>query len=410
MKVQLISTDEVGFQPLGLAAVKPFLDPHATVSLFDTTQEEYFYDPTSALIAFSVPTFGAIDSAVKMAKEIRQKGYDKHIVFYNQYATVQPETFLIDAQCLVVMGEFETVLRDITKSILDGTDPYAVDFVYSTTNKYPEKKLRRTEFLAPDRSSLPALKNYAYKNGKLVGNIETMRGCAHGCTYCSVFAAYQKRVVKYPLEAILEDVKQLVAMGAEHITVIDADFFSTGKRGIKVIEAIHNLFPELTYDITLRLDDVIRYREFFADLKAFGCVEITSAFEFPSDQVLKEFEKKITLAEMNEGLEILRQTGIKIVPTFITYNPWMDNKQLAEFGDYLKDTKLMEDIDEMQLKTRLLLYKGSPLLDNDTIKSLELVDKGTYYDWKHADAQVDEMYANEVGDNVDIKMRCCIKG
>jgi len=409
MNVQLISTDEVGFQPLGLATVIPFLKDYADLKVIDYWLSKEAPNPMCDLIAFSVPTFGAIKTSIDLAKSLREQGYVKPLVFYNQYATVHPESFLLDKLCYVVNGEFETVLEELLGAYQKGEPLEKVDFICSLANRQPAKKLRRKKFSIPDRSMLPELSNYAYKNGKLVGNIETMRGCAHGCTYCSVFAAYGKRVVKIPDEIILQDIKQVVEMGATHITFIDADFFSTGKKGVRLVKQMHDKYPQLTFDITLRLDDIVRYRDFFPDLKSYGCIEVTSAFEFPSDLVLKEFDKRITLKEMNQGLQILRNIGIKIVPTFISYNPWANSEDMEAFGRYLKENDLMKDIDDMQLKTRLLLYKGSPLLQNETIKKLELTDKGTYFDWKHPDSKVDEMYKNEVSDT-DVGMRCCIKG
>lgn len=409
MKILLISIDEVGFQPLGLACAKPYLTPFADVELVDASTSIEFDHHSYDLIGFSVPTFGAIEKSVEIMKKFRQEGYTNPLISYNQYATVQPSSFTIDNNCFVVMGEYETVLEEIVKAHLESKSFHTIDFVYSQENTTPSKNLKRSKFLTPDRNSLPNLANYAYKNGKLVGNIETMRGCAHGCTYCSVFAAYQKRVIKIPENIVLEDIDNVVNMGATHITFIDADFFSTGKRGIRLIEKMHAKYPHLTFDITLRLDDVVRYREFFPDLKSYGCIEVTSAFEFPSDTVLKEFEKRITLQDMDEGLAILRKTKIPIVPTFISYNPWANSEDMIEFGKYLNATELMDDIDEMQLKTRLLLYKGSPLLENKTVQELDLIDKGYHYEWKHTDTEVDQMYESEVKD-ADISMRCCIKG
>ncbi len=409
MKTQLISTDEVGFQPLGLATVIPFFKEHSDLDVIDYWYSQTAPNPMSDFIAFSVPTFGAIETSVKLSKSLRKQGYSNPIVFYNQYATVQPDSFLLDEKCYIVNGEFETVLEEMFNTYKKGEKLDDLEFVYSLTNRNPSKNLKRKKFNIPDRSMLPALSNYAYKDGKLVGNIETMRGCAHGCTYCSVFAAYEKRVIKIPEDIVLGDIDQVVNMGATHITFIDADFFSTGKRGVRIIEQMHAKHPHLTFDITLRLDDVVRYREFFPELKSYGCTEVTSAFEFPSDHVLKEFDKRITIKDMNEGLRLLRNTGLKIVPTFISYNPWSNTEDMINFGNYLEENNLMEDIDDMQLKTRLLLYKGSPLLQNETIKKLKLVDKGYYFDWEHPDSVVDEMHKNTVG-GTEIGMRCCIKG
>lgn len=409
MKVVLVSVDEGGFQPLGLATALPFIKQHCCqVKACDASKENI--DSDTDLIGFSVPNFGAIEETVKQAQQLRRKGYQGLLVFYNQYATVQPETFLLDENCCVVLGEYEETLSEIVECLLCNKSFYEVDFVYSIQNKTKMKQLKRKTFLIPDRLSLPALSLYAHKEGKLVGNIETMRGCAHGCTYCSVYAAYEKKVIKIPSEIILGDIAQVVSMGATHITFIDADFFSTGKRGFRIIEEMHKKHPFLTYDITLRLDDVIRYQTLFPDLKISGCVELTSAFEFPSSRVLEVMQKKITMEQIKEALGIIRKSGIKLVSTFITYNPWVDSDDLEYFEKYLTETGLVDQIDQLQLQTRLLLYKGSPLLNTTSTKQLKLTDRGTYYEWEHPDKRVDLRYQNLniVDDN--IRKRCCIKG
>lgn len=411
MKIILISTDEVGYQPLGLATVIPFLTDWAEVSVSDRSISlnpiSLHYD----LIAFSVATFGAISSTVELAKTLRKEGYSNPFIFYNQYAIVQPDTFLLDDACFVINGVYEPVLLNIVKALQEHKSVQSVDFVLSKTNSEAKKLLKLNTFFVPDRSVLPPLSQYVKRKGSIVGNVETMRGCAHGCTYCSVFAAYQKRVIKIPIEIVLADIAQVVKMGAKHITFIDADFFSTGKRGITIIERMHMLFPDLTFDLTMRLDDAIRYREYFPDLKQWGCVEVTTAIEFPVETVLNEIEKKISLADIEEGIQILQKANIEINPTFITFNPWVTMAQIEGLDEFLKDLKLGSTLKLEQAITRLLLFKGSPLLEHEKIKTLCLTDRGTFFDWNHPDQEVDEMYNHRIENtNEVIGMRCCIKG
>ncbi len=411
MNIALISMDEGGYQPLGIAGPIAYLRKAGfNVKALDFSKSEPSIGNKIDLVAFSVPIFGSVDLSLCKAKELRQQGYAGPLVFYNQYATAQPESFLLDEQCYVILGEYEEELTTIANSLKHKKRITNVENTWWQGRPKPGKALKRSHFLVPDRSDLPSLTEYARWDGSVVGNVETMRGCAHPCSYCSVFAAYERRVIKIPEEIILQDISNLVAMSATHITFIDADFFSTGKRGCGIVKKMHQQFPDLRFDITARLDDIIRYRPLVEEMKRQGCVEITSAFEFPDENVLNILNKGIFLDQMKKAVNILKDIGIRLKPTFITYTPWIDCQQMEKLDQFTNELGISDLIDPLQKQTRLLLYKGSPLLETVHAHSLRLVDRGSFYDWVHPDPKVDEAYNNLEFENSDARKRCCIKG
>lgn len=411
MRIELVSTDEGEFQPLGVAGPATYLRKHGihvdTIDLSKTPRDL----GTADLTAFSVPIFAAIDSTVKQARKLRRGGYDGPLLFYNQYATVQPETFLLDEHCYVIMGEYEEVLCDVAAAWHRSGSLDSIAHLRSRGSPVSSKALKRERFLAPDRSSLPELKHYARTvSGALIGNVETMRGCAHACTYCSVYAAYNRRVVKIEEGVIQQDIDQVVAMGAAHITFVDADFFSTGKRGIGVIETMKARHSQLSFDITCRLDDILRYRESIPKLRDWGCTEVTTAVEFPSDRVLTAVSKRMTLQQTYDGIRFCHSIGLKLKPTFITYSPWVNKKDIESMERFIDELGLGDQIDSLQRETRLLLYKGSPLLNTAALTGVDLIERDTYFDWRHPDAAMDEAYQNVATPAAAGRKRCCIKG
>ena len=411
MSILLISADEGDFQPLGIAGPAAYLRAAGvTVQTVDLTRESGKQVDPAEMIAFSIAIFGSIEPPLAKAREFRASGYTGPMVFYNQYAIVQPETFLLDERCFVIMGEFEEILVECVALHAAGQSIAEAPHVYSQGGVRPGKNFKRKRFLPPDRSGLPHLSTYARWDGRTLGNVETMRGCAHPCAYCSVFAAYERTVIKIPEEVILADIDAVVEMGAEHITFIDADFFSTGKRGHGVVQQMKARHPDLTFDITARLDDVIRHQTLLGSFRQLGCLELTSAFEFPDESTLKILRKGITVDQMRSAVSILKETGIRLKPTFITYNPWNNLDKMQDMEGMLKRLGIEEPLDPMQSQTRLLLYKGSPLLKQAEIQNLKLADRGTYYTWTHPDERVDDAYAELAGAGHDVRMRCCIKG
>jgi len=93
-----------------------------------------------------------------------------------------------------------------------------------------------------------------------------------------------------------------------------------------------------------------------------GVKFVTSALEFPSEELLDEVEKQITVNDIREAIKFLREIGMKLNPTFIMFNPWTRLEDLIEFRAFIEDNNLQDLIDPVQYQTRLHLYKGSPLL------------------------------------------------
>jgi len=80
--------------------------------------------------------------------------------------------------------------------------------------------------------------------------------------------------------------------------------------------------PWLTFDITARLDDILRYSDIVRELKELDCTEITTAVEFPKQSVLDNFDKEISMNQTTDALRFCHEISLKIRPTFVTYTPW----------------------------------------------------------------------------------------
>ncbi|MCZ2970958.1 radical SAM protein, partial [Acinetobacter baumannii] len=91
--------------------------------------------------------------------------------------------------------------------------------------------------------------------------------------------------------------------------------------GIKILRKLHEEFPELTYDFTTRVDHILENKKTLAEMKELGVKFITSALEFPSEEVLDAVAKDTSVADIEQGIAYLREIDIKLNPTFIMFNP-----------------------------------------------------------------------------------------
>jgi hypothetical protein len=110
------------------------------------------------------------------------------------------------------------------------------------------------------------------------------------------------------------------------------------------------------------------------------------------------------------SIVLMRSCGIVLNPTFIMFNPWVGLDDLAMFSDFVERNDLDAVIDPIQYETRLHLYKGSPLLQNPSIRALELTEHEFYFEWKHPDPRVDELYRQSLTPAEEgVFKRCCLK-
>ena len=132
--------------------------------------------------------------------------------------------------------------------------------------------LKRIDFMVPDRHSLPALEKYSQLvfpdgNRRVMGFTETTRGCKHLCRHCPVVPVYNGRFYAIPADIVLEDIRQQVAQGAQHISFGDPDFLNGPLHAQRVVEAMHEEFPALTYDAVIKIEHLIKYPDFLPFLR-----------------------------------------------------------------------------------------------------------------------------------------------
>jgi hypothetical protein len=213
----------------------------------------------------------------------------------------------------------------------------------------------------------------------------------------------QFRVV--PRDVVLADVASQVAGGAGHITFGDPDFFNGPAHAARVIEGLHAAHPTLTYDVTIKIEHLLRHHDLLPRLKDTGCLFITSAVESIDDRVLARLDKGHTRREFIEAVALCREAGVTLVPTFVAFHPWMTLDDYCELLTTIERLDLIDRVAPIQLAIRLLIPRGSRLLELADVQ--ELVgpfDPATLtYRWAHADPRVDRLQ-QEVLQLVGVKL------
>ncbi|MGH9149229.1 MAG: radical SAM protein, partial [Acidimicrobiales bacterium] len=261
-------------------------------------------------------------------------------------------------------------------------------------------ELHRSRAPVPARHRLPALARYAHLDlgggeQRPVGYVEASHGCAHRCRHCPLPVVYGGRFRIVDADVVVADVAQLVSLGARHLTFGDPDFLNGPQHSLRVVRAVHERFPELTFDCTAKVSHILDHRGLWPALAAAGCLFVVSAFESANDAILERLDKGHTTAEAAEAVALLRGHGIEIRPSWLPFTPWTTVDDVADIVDFVIGHDLVGNVDPVQYTIRLLLPEGSLLLPRDDVQAhLGAYDPGRLtWAWAAADPAADDLQA-----------------
>ena len=373
MRVVLVSTYELGHQPLHVASPAAALRSAGhEVRCLDLAVERW--DPQwlgwGEAVAFSVPMHTAMRLALRAAEALRSQRPELPLCLYGLYAPVSRDLTVGRLVDSVIAGEYE---------------PALVAWV--------------ERFELPARELLPPLERYARlvlgDEERLVGYVEASHGCVHRCRHCPVPAVYDGRIRIVQEDVLLRDVERLVEMGARHLTFGDPDFLNGVKHSLSVVRAVHKRFPELTFDCTTKAEHVLEHAGVWPQLAESGCLFVVSALECVNDAILVRLDKGHTTADASAAIALLREHGIEPRPSFMPFTPWTTPQDVVDLLDFVVEHDLIANVDPVQYMIRLLIPEGSLLLDHPGLEAhLEPYDaERLAYPWSAAVPRADELQA-----------------
>jgi len=390
VRVLLVSTYELGHQPVALAAPAAALERAGhEVRCCDVSVDPL--DPADVAwaerVAFSVPMHTALRLALPLAMSIRARRPEVPLCFYGLYATVRTDLALVPTVDAVIAGEYVPGLV-AWASGLDAGQPVQL----GRRGRGPGTPL-------PARRLLPSLDRYTRLAGPdgehLVGSVTTTTGCSHRCRHCPVPVVYDGRVRPVEESAVVADVDQLVAAGARHLTFSDPDFLNMPGHARRIVREVHRRHPELTFDCTVKVEHILRHPDVWPEWRAAGCVFVVSAFESVDDDVLAVLDKGHTASDASAAVTLLRAHGIEIRPSWLPFTPLTTAGTLSDLLDFVIAHDLVANVDPVQYAVRLLLPEGSLLMDRPEIApfvgAYDPVHLG--WSWTHPDPGIDGLYA-----------------
>jgi len=391
----LISTYDLGRQSFGLGSPAAWLrDAGIEVTCADLSKDRLLPDAVRAasLVGFFLPMHTATRLALPVIDRVRALNPSARLVAYGLYAPLNDELLRERGIHEILGGEFEEDLVKAAQAVLNRVEPRPV------LNRVEPRPIPRLSFKVPARESLPSLERYAAlqvgDERRVAGYTEASRGCKHRCRHCPIVPVYDGRFRIVAPEIVLADARAQVAAGARHITFGDPDFFNGIGHARAVLEGFARECPGISYDVTIKVEHLLRHADALPLLRETGCAFVTSAVEALDDRVLGYLEKGHTRADFERAVALCAEAGVPLSPTFVTFSPWTTIDSYRDFLSAIERLNLVEHVSPIQYAIRLLVTSRSRLLELDDIRTLvKAFDPVSLtYPWAHPDPAVDRLH------------------
>ena len=189
-------------------------------------------------------------------------------------------------------------------------------------------------FRVPVRDGLPPLSQYASlqdgEDRRIAGYTEASRGCKHRCRHCPIVPVYNGRFRIVSADVVIADARAQVAAGARHITFGDPDFFNGIRHAREVVERFAGECPGVTYDVTIKVEHLLKHADALPLLTATGCAFVTSAVESLDDHVLARLEKGHTRVDFERAVSLCRDARLPLVPDVRRVHAVDDDRRVSE--------------------------------------------------------------------------------
>jgi radical SAM superfamily enzyme YgiQ (UPF0313 family) len=407
MRVILLSTYDLGRQPFGLASPAAWLRRAGLAVVCADLARERITDEVLAsadVVAVHLPMHTATRLALPVISRIHERFPAIRLVAYGLYALPNAGALRASGVETVLGPEYEEAL---VKTVLEGrstageaaaSDPGVLDGSQERAPRALDAPLPRFAFLQPDRAGLPPLARYASLqmpdgSRRVTGYTEASRGCKHRCRHCPVVPVYDGRFRVVAPDVVLGDISAQVAGGAQHITFGDPDFLNGPRHAERIVRALSAAHPGLTYDVTVKIEHILRHPDVMRTLAETGCLFVTSAVEAVDDDILGRLDKGHTRGDFERAVAALRVLGLPMVPTFVAFTPWTTREGYVELLETLDRLELVEQVAPIQLGIRLLIPEGSRLLELDDVRRMVRAFDARLlaYPWRHPDDAMDAL-------------------
>jgi radical SAM superfamily enzyme YgiQ (UPF0313 family) len=238
------------------------------------------------------------------------------VVFGGIHSTLYPEEpFVYGGAHVVVKGDGDLIWNRVLTDCAAGNP----ERIYNGGKVEPEDfKQARWDLLPPD--------SYMW------ASVQTVRGCAKHCSFCSVWRTDGQRPRQRTVDSVIEEIVELRRRGFRFVALADDNFYPVTLTDIRLAERQNNqarvdqlkAIRRERFELMERLSEMPRDMSFFTQI----------TMEAAEDTSFLDAMKKAHIKGALVGIEAVTAEGLKSV--YKDFNLSGDNlvKQLRTFGEH----------------------------------------------------------------------------
>jgi radical SAM superfamily enzyme YgiQ (UPF0313 family) len=343
--VELIGWGDLGAiaEPLALeyAGAAARMDSH-DVELLDLRLHPQGLEATLSRFRPDVVGFTGYSMHVlrnlELCRRVKQLLPECKTAIGGHHATLLPEDYFEPEVDFVLVGEGVAAFRAVLRH-LEQDRPVFVPGVWTRRQgrfeSGGEARPFRIDDLPPPDRTLTQHDRSAYFIDwmKPIALARTTVGCPYRCSFCSLWKIMDG---KYNMREIDGVVDELAAVPEECVFLVDDEAFINRARMRELAHAIRAAGVRKRYFTYCRIDSLLRERELLGLWRDIGLERLFIGIEAVSARALEDYNKRLTIAQIEAGLAAAREMGIAVFAGFIVGTDFtrQDFKELVRFIEH----------------------------------------------------------------------------
>jgi anaerobic magnesium-protoporphyrin IX monomethyl ester cyclase len=241
-----------------------------------------------------------------VAQAIKRSHPAAHVLIGGPHATPLGREMLEHYPAIdsVSVGESEDTFMELVARLEAGQDPRDVPGTLYRT--------RAGVVTAPARASIENLDALASPHEYFDTHIVmTSRGCPWQCTFCGAETTWGRgfrgQSVTYVLDALE---KAIARLRVKMVQVKDDTFTTNKKRVLELCQGIRERKMQFLWSCDTRVD--VLSDDLLREMRLAGCQRLSLGVETGSPSILKNINKKITIAKIEAAAAMAKRVGIQV--------------------------------------------------------------------------------------------------
>lgn len=313
------------------------LDLRLHPDALDTTLHEYKPDVVG-VTGYSMHVLSGL-ALCRRVKALRPACWT---VAGGHHATLLPEDYFASEVDFVVSGEGVRPFRQLLRALECGSPPGPIPGVWMRAGDSfgfggEQGPFSLDDLPLPDRSlNLDDRETYFIDWMKPIALLRTTVGCPYRCSFCSLWKVMEGRYYKRDVERV---VAELATIQEENVFLVDDEPFINGPRMLELANAISRAGIKKRYFAYCRVDSFLRQPELMQAWRRIGLERLFFGIDGITGAELSDYNKRIKVAQIEEGLRVARAQGFDVFAQFIV-NPSYTRREFKQLIRFIEHNKI----------------------------------------------------------------------